>query len=174
MKSYFKSILVLYLVMALSIACTPSATPTADLSAYYGEPKAAVLTINGQQQKAGVGTSTWIISKSGDEVNMSHGDAFAMITPDQALTTTSSLTATLELPIPFAPSQLLYSVVATTLLEQEKRPEVGKIASFRASRKSIAINAKARRRSGIEPGGIRAGCFCRMGRLRERRIWFLD
>jgi len=79
----------------LPVTGSPSATPTADLSAYYGEPKAAVLIINGQQQRAGVGTSTWITSKSGDEVSMSHGDAFAMVTPDQALVTKSPFTAPL-------------------------------------------------------------------------------
>ena len=128
MKFYFKSILILYLVMALSIACAPSGTPTADLSAYYGEPKAAVLTINGQQQKAGVGTSTWIISKSGDEIGMSHGDAFAMITPDQALVTKSPFTATLSLSIPVAPSQLYYHILATTHLEKYEYPQSGRIS----------------------------------------------
>ena len=128
MKPYFKSTLVLSLMMAISIACAPSATPTSDLSAYYGEPKAAVLTINGQRQRAGVGTSTWIISKSGDEVGMSHGDAFAMITPDQALATKSPFTVTLELPIPIAPSQLYYHIIATAHLEKEEHPQFGTIA----------------------------------------------
>jgi len=112
----------------LPMTGSPSATPTADLSAYYGEPKAAVLIINGQQQRAGVGTSTWITSKSGDGVSMSHGDAFAMVTPNQALVTKSPFTATLESPVPAAPSRLSYSLVATTHLEKQEHPEVGTIA----------------------------------------------
>ena len=100
----------------LPTAASPGATQTADLSAYYGEPPAALLIIHGQQQRVVVGTSTWIISKSGD---VSHGDTFAMMTPDQALVTNSPFTATLELPIPAAPSRLSHRIVATTHLEKQ-------------------------------------------------------
>jgi hypothetical protein len=89
--------------------------PTQDLSAFYGNrPPAAILIVGEQEQVAGVGTSTWTLEKKGQEQTIVHGDAFALITPAEALAVPTSFTAILRLPIPATPSTLWYALKPVT------------------------------------------------------------
>jgi hypothetical protein len=47
-------------------AATPSSTPA--VSDYYGTLPCATLLVEGQRQPAGMGTSTWVKSRSGDQI----------------------------------------------------------------------------------------------------------
>lgn len=92
-----------------------SASPSPDLSAFYGNrPPAAMLIVGEQQQVSAVGTSTWTLEKKGTEQTSVHGDAFALITPAKALAVPASFTAILRLPIPTTPSTLWYALKPVT------------------------------------------------------------
>ena len=90
-------------------------SPSQDLSAFYGNrPPAAILIAGEQEQVAGVGTSTWTLEKKGQEQTTVHGDAFALVTPAEALAVPASFTAILRLPIPATPSTLWYALKPVT------------------------------------------------------------
>ncbi len=106
-------------------AATPSATP--DVADYYGRPTPATLLIDGQSQAAGIGTSTWVASKSGDQGVTVHGDAFGIVTPREPLIVSSPFSATLQLPIPITPTELACSVLPVSASEQ-RAPAAGATA----------------------------------------------
>jgi hypothetical protein len=123
------TLLFLIVLLAVTTSCRPAATapdisgdmgqdsdgqaasPPTDLSRYYEDrPPAATLVIGDLKQQAGVGTSTWIVEKQGNEETIVHGDSFGLVTPSQPLVVASPFTATLLLPIPTAPTVLWYAL----------------------------------------------------------------
>jgi len=88
---------------------TAPPTPGPDYSAYYGDPPPAVLSVGDQEQQAAVGSYSWITKLEG---NFAHviADAFGMVTPDDPLPVRSPFSATLQLPLPVAPTRLRYEL----------------------------------------------------------------
>lgn len=133
------------LALLVMVACQPAAptstdeiamqtpAPVDEFARYYGEkPPAATLAINGQSQISGVGTSTWIASKSGGRTAEIHGDALGFVTPAQPLILRSPFTATLQLPVHTPPTNLSYRGMAVTLEDRHGPPGSTGMVSWRA------------------------------------------
>ncbi len=122
----------------------PTTPPTPDLSAYYGDPPPAMLTVGDQEQEAAVGTYTWIEKQAGEQLTQVHADTFASITPDDPLPVRSPFNAFLQLPVPVPPASLRYDLAqAKEELVWNHHPDHGTISWTGLETKGSELNLQA-------------------------------
>ena len=93
---------------ALSPTSTSAGTPSAEPE--FDAPPPATLTIDGVQQRSGIGTYCWSTADLGG----SCADYFAVPTPADPLPASSSITATLQLAVQTTPTSLSLAVFAVS------------------------------------------------------------